>query len=225
MKIIKFLALGFYFVLFNAFSETYEVGDGAQYNLQFKNQNVKLSIYIADKDSDSLSVEYHFGKSGIFALDMWQQYKLNVSPKGVTVEKGFIKVSPVNPPEIMEKEHFFNAQGLQLPSFLFSKEKNIQKYFINKEIIELAGASLRTSHYQKEQDGHVVDFWISEEVKPVGLVKLISKSKKQKFNNYQIEITNLLKNVAAAIDPSQAMKMSSDTKMKLDASQKMSGAK
>ncbi len=89
----------------------------------------------------------------------------------------------------------------------------------------MAGASLRTSHYQKEQDGHVVDFWISEEVKPVGLVKLISKSKKQKFNNYQIEITNLLKNVAAAIDPSQAMKMSSDTKMKLDASQKMSGAK
>lgn len=187
-------------------------GEGSEFIMETEGQKVSLSIYIVKVGQKNMSVEFHFGAGGIFTMNMWQQYQMDVSSAdGVKIQKGFMLKDNAEKPEIMLREHFHQNDGVQVQDFLFSRKKEIAKDFVAEEIVELPAGTIKAKHYRKSHDGQIVDFWISSQVMPIGLVKLVSKSTKKKTNNYKIELSSLLKNVKPAIDPSKAIPMTGKT--------------
>ncbi|MBD66758.1 MAG: hypothetical protein CME62_16240 [Halobacteriovoraceae bacterium] len=197
-------------------------GAGSKFVMKTEGQAVDLSIYVASRTSDSLNVEMHFGAGGIIPINMWQQFqfKLAGNNQPLEVSKGYIKTTDLKNPEVLTKEFFKSNNGVQVQDFLFASESEIAKDFIAEETIEVPAGSVKAKHFRKSNKGQTVDFWIAENVGPIGLVKLVSKSEKNKQANYEIELKTLLKNVAASIKPSQAVPMSSDTRKMLGKSQK-----
>jgi hypothetical protein len=210
MKISKYLIAIF---LFSNSVFAINTGEGSEFVLNTEGQKVGLSIYISEVKGKDLGVEFHFGAGGILSSNMWQQFEMNVDKKqGIQIQSGFIKTSLSSKPERMLREHFYQNRGVQVQDFLFTKDEEIAKNFIAEEVVEIPAGSIIAKHYRKSHDGQTVDFWISERVKPIGLVKLVSKSTSKKTNNYSIELSSLLKNVKPAINPAEAIPMTKKTK-------------
>jgi hypothetical protein len=195
----------------NAFG--FEVGSGSQFSLALSGQKAELNIYVASKTNKKLRVEFHMGTKGILATNLWQQFDFKVYNKGpVAIEASYIQTSINKKPERMTAEFFHQNEGVQVQDFLFSNKEQIEGDFIGDELIEVPAGSLIAKHYRKKRDGQVIDFWISEEVKPIALVKLESKSTKLESNNYRIELVSLLRNVKATIDPKKSIPLTKKTK-------------
>ena len=191
----------------------FEKGSGSEYTLKMQDSIAQLSIYITDKKKDFVNVEFHFGTSGLWISNMWQQFKLDIRQgSSIGISQGFIKTGKDKPVEKMIREQFELNTGVQVHQFLFSEKTEIQKDFIGVETVELPAGTIQAEHYRKVSDGQTVDFWISSKVKPIGLVKLVSKSKIKSTNNYSIELSSLLKNIKPAIDPLKAAEMSQKSK-------------
>lgn len=206
----------FLFAIFYSFSlkaQIFEVGSGSEFSMKTEGQTVELSIYITDKKEKRLDVEFHFGAGGFLPFNMYQQFEMEVNPNsGVIIRNGYVQMDNSSFPEKLERENFYINEGVQLQDFLFSDGKEITKDFIANEKVELLAGTIEAKHYRKIHDGQVVDFWISDKVKPIGLVKLISKSKNVKTNNYSISLKSLIKNVKATIDPKKAQPLTPSTK-------------
>jgi hypothetical protein len=56
-------------------------------------------------------------------------------------------------------------------------EKPDPKKIIGKETLKVAGGSFKTSHYRDVTEKGTVDYWISEDVPPLGVVKMSSTPK------------------------------------------------
>ena len=144
---------------------------------------------------------------------MWQQFHFKIVDTGpLIITAGFIKTAKGAKTEIMTKELFQQNQGVEVQYFICSKKEQIQKYYIADELVEIPAGHIMAKHYRKKSNGQIIDFWISDKVLPIGLVKLVSKSEKVKTNNYSIELASLLKNVKATIDPRVAIPMTKETK-------------
>ena len=192
-------------------------GSGAEYDFHYNKQDAKLSIYIVDSSPKNVSVEFHFGTNTLWATNMWQQYKLDIREgASIGISEGYIKTEKNKSSEKMIKEQFSLNTGVQIHQFLFADKKDIQKSFIGTETIELPAGTIKTDHYRKVSDGQTVDFWISSELRPIGLVKLISKSRIEETNNYKIELSALLKNIKPAIEPKKAIEMTEESKKIFD---------
>ena len=187
-----------------------ESGSGSEFIMSSNGANVQLSIYLAKATDKEIGVEFYFKTGSIYMPHMWQQFSMKRDSGAIRITEGYMKLGKMKPVEKMTQEDMnINKQkGVELNDFLFSKKEEISKDFIAEETIEIPAGTIRAAHYRKVNNGQTVDFWISEQVKPIGLVKLVSKSKKQASHNYTIELNSLLKNVAAEIDPSQSIPMS-----------------
>lgn len=191
----------------------FDVGEGSQFVMSTQGQKVDLNIYIAKKSEHKMSVEFHFGTGGLLPTSMWQQFEMELKGKSpIKITQGFIQTQPDTKPEKMPQGFFGVNQGVQLQDFLFNSKEMIDGDFIGDEQVEVIAGHVIAKHYRKKRDGQTVDFWISDEVKPIGLVKLTSKSTKKQSNNYEIELASLLKNVKPTIDSKQAIQMTSETK-------------
>lgn len=197
----------------SVFALDFKPGTGSQFVMSTEGQKVDLSIYITERNSDKISVEMHFGAGGIMLTNMWQQFQFKLENNlPLVVEAGYIKTKPDKKPEIMTDDFFKqNENGVQMQDFLFSKKAEIEKYYLGDETVELPAGTIVAKHYQKKRGDQVVDFWISSQVGPISLVKLISKSEVNKHNNYTIELASLLRNVKASINPAQAIPLTKDT--------------
>jgi hypothetical protein len=56
-------------------------------------------------------------------------------------------------------------------------EKPDAKKLVGKESLKVAGGTFKASHYRDVNNGVTIDFWTSEEVAPLGLVKLTTSPK------------------------------------------------
>jgi hypothetical protein len=187
-------------------------GSGAEYDFSYSNENAKLSIYIVESREKNVSVEFHFGMKNLWATNMWQQYQLDIrNGSSVGISRGYIKTDKNKPPEKMIKEQFNLNTGVQVHQFLFSDRKEIQKNFIGSEVVELPAGTIKADHYRTSSDGQTVEFWRSNAIRPIGLVKLVSKSKIKESNNYKIELSALLKNIKPAIEVEKAVEMTKDS--------------
>lgn len=205
----------FFLLLFtsNLWALDFVPGSGSNFDFYTEGQKVNLNIYIANRNTSDLSVEFHFGAGGIIPVNMYQQFKFELNSQGSPLEitKGYIKTQTSKSPEIMTKDFFKQNKGVQVEDFLFSKREEIEKFFIGNEMIEIPAGSIMTRHYRKVNNGQTVDFWIAEKVGPISLVKLESKSETNKHANYKIELASLLRNVKPMIDPSKAVPLTEET--------------
>jgi len=203
----------FFLFSFSAYALDFKPGEGSQFVMSTEGQKVDLSIYVTEKNATGLGVEMHFGAGGIMLTNMWQQFHFELNGDApLVIKSGYIKTKPTNKPEIMTDDFFKqNDGGVQMQDFLFSNSSEIQKDYVGNESVELPAGTIMAKHYRKKRDDQIVDFWISDKVGPISLVKLVSKSEKNKRNNYSIELASLLRNVKASINPKEAVKLSKDT--------------
>ena len=220
---MKFLFVSFLLYQFSCFSETsFTTGSGSKYKVYSKSgPELNLSIYITESSFARLGVEYYISGGDPLSLShsqMWQQFILERRGDGpLSIVSGYIKSHEIKTPEILTDEFLNQNRGVQVSDFLFKEKKEMNKFKISEEVIETAAGSITATHYKKTNQGQVVDFWISEQALPIGLVKLVSQGK-EKSHNYTVEIQSLIKNVKPAIDKKKAVPLSEKGKLLLNMS-------
>lgn len=189
-----------------------QVGAGAEYNLAFKMSSSQVSIYFTkDPKPKTKSVEMYFTTGGGIPIELWQRFHLTQSPSGkMKVEEGYIH-SMMFQTRKLDKEYLQGFDGVQMSQFLVSSREQLQRHFLGSEAVTVPAGTVTADHYRIERAGQVIDFWIHHEAKPIGLVKLISSGTDPK-QNYSMQMTKLLKNVAGKIDTSIAQPMDEKTK-------------
>lgn len=211
----KFFALFFLFS-FNTYAESlsqsFPAGQGASYKVRVRKEStpIYLSLYVAGTKVDSVHIEYFMETKTIIPVQMWQQFEIGVNEKGpAEIKKGFVLTKELSSPEIMPTEYLKGAGGgIQVNNFLFADKAQLDKDKIGDEIVEIAAGSTKATHYRTSANGQTVDYWISNDAKPMGLVMLISKSDKNENQNYTLELTSLMENVKAKINPEKAVPLS-----------------
>lgn len=190
-------------------SESFPAGRGASYKVKVNKDTtpIFLSLYVAGTRVDSVHIEYFMETKSIIPVQMWQQFEIGVNPKGpAQINKGYVFTKDLAGPEMMPSEYLKGADGgIQVNDFLFADKSKLDKDKIGEEIVEIAAGSTKATHYRTTNNGQTVDYWISDDAKPMGLVMLISKSEKHENQNYSLELTSLMENVKAKIVPEKAV--------------------
>lgn len=215
MKVFSFLLL----ITLNVLAQNiFTVGSGSKFHLTMKDSpTAELAIYITESSNENIAVEYFFQAMNTFVeTKMWQQFHIKVGSDGkINIHKGYVKTTSVPHPEILPDGFFSQKDGIQLNDFLFAKEETLNKFKVADEKVEVPAGSVTASHYRKTNNGQTIDFWISHEAKPIGLIKLVSIHPKKAINNFSIELIGLLKNVKPTIKPSEAKPISEETEKTL----------
>lgn len=181
--------------------DKFTIGSGSEFSMNSNGISSKLNIYITESSFTRLGIEYYFETSGFIQKKMWQQFILGIHNDGpLSIEAAYVKTPELSKPEKLTSEYLNVNKGVKLEQFFFSNKSQIDKYKVGSESIEVPAGNLTAIHYRKKNNGQVVDFWISDQVKPIGLVKLSSKNPKVAEQNYEIELVSLLVNVKATID-------------------------
>jgi hypothetical protein len=190
-------------------SQSFPAGSGATYKVKMKNDTtpIHLSIYVAGTRVDSVHIEYFMETKGLMNVQMWQQFEIGINPKGpAVVKKGFVLTKELPHPEIMPESYLKGASGgIQVNDFMFADKSQLDKNKIGIEMVEIAAGTTKATHYRTSNNGQTVDYWISDEAKPMGLVMLISKSEQNPNQNYGLELVSLMENVKAKIVPEKAV--------------------
>ena len=193
-------------------SQSFPAGQGASYKVRVRKEStpIYLSLYVAGTKVDSVHIEYFMETKTIIPVQMWQQFEIGVNEKGpAEIKKGFVLTKELSSPEIMPAEYLKGAGGgIQVNNFLFADKAQLDKDKVGEEIVEIAAGSTKATHYRTSANGQTVDYWISNDAKPMGLVMLISKSDKNENQNYALELTSLMENVKAKINPEKAVPLS-----------------
>ncbi|MFT6068242.1 MAG: hypothetical protein ACJAT2_000009 [Bacteriovoracaceae bacterium] len=197
-------------------ADTFTSGSGSEFSMKSNGVTSKLNIYITESSFTRLGIEYYFETSGFIQKKMWQQFILGIHNDGpLSVEAAYVKTPELKKAEQLTSEYLNVNKGVKLEQFFFSNKSQIDKYKVGSESIEVPAGNLQATHYRKKNNGQVVDFWISDKVKPIGLVKLSSKNPKVMEQNYEIELVSLLVNVKATIDPKKSGPLTDEGKKAL----------
>ncbi len=189
-------------------SESFSPGKGTLYRLEVKGQQIPIdvSIYVAASSKDKVSIEYFLSsRESLIPVEMWQQFEIAPSPGSpAKITKGFVQTKELKNPEILTPEYMSGFDGVKVNDFLFSSEAELGKNKIGEETVEVPAGKTKAMHYRTQVTDQTIDYWISDEAKPIGLVKLVSTSSEEK-KNYKLALTSLMKNVKPFIDPAKGV--------------------
>lgn len=196
-------------------NESFPEGKGSLYQLEVQGQKipVNVSIYVAKSTKDSVSIEYFLSsRESLMPIEMWQQFEITPSTSGTKVTKGYVQTKELKNPETLTGEYLNGFDGVKVNDFLFSDEKDINKNKVGVESVEVPAGKDEATHYRTVSGNQTIDYWISDSAKPIGLVKLVSKHPSDEKKNYKLELTSLMKNVKAYIEPGKAVPLSATGK-------------
>ncbi len=191
-------------------SQSFPAGTGSQFEIKFNDDNSKahLSIYIAGTRNESVFIEFFMETKELISTQLWQQFEIGIKGNASEVKAGYIQGSEFKHPEIIPKEMLKEESGIPLSEFLLKNDKNHGGKFIGEEIVEIAAGSTKSKHYQISKNNQTLDYWISDEAKPLGLVMLTSKNPKKLEQNYSIQLMHLIENKNSKIIPEKAIPLS-----------------
>ena len=190
-------------------ASSFKVGAGSKYRMTMQEgTSADVSIYITENKFGSLGVEYFISAGVLLPVQMWQQFILGMEPGSpIFVKAGYIKIPELKKPEKLTSAYLNVNDGVRVDDFLFSEPKELEKFRVGQEKVEVPAGSVMAIHYRKKRAGQTIDFWISDSAKPIALIKLTSKGKKP-THNYTLELTELLKNVKRTINPNESVPLS-----------------
>jgi hypothetical protein len=139
------------------------IGSWAKYNMTMGTMppmSMKMALVARTSTGNTLESSMEGGLAAK-AGKVVSQMVLGPGSEG-TVSKMVLQVGGNDPMEMPIQA----AQGKQ-----FSKPD--PKTFVKEETVKVAGGSFKTKHYHdKSAQGDTVDYWVSENVAPLGLVKI-----------------------------------------------------
>lgn len=184
-------------------SKRYPKGEGSAFDLDVMGINTKLYIYISESSKNSVGIEMYF--QSILA-ELWQQTLLKVGSQGkVSPSAAYLLTKGMKAPEQFTMNQLPAKGGLQLNDFLLPDKKALEQWKVGSESVTTPAGAIKATHYRKKAGDQTIDFWISDEAKPIGLVKLESAGKKY---TYRLLLKSLLKNVKRKINPKLAVPLS-----------------
>lgn len=188
-------------------SQSFPAGSGSNFEIKFQNQNapINASIYIAGTRTESVFVEYMMETKELIPVQLWQQFEIQISENGSKIKSGYVLGKDFKSPEIIPPEFLKEESGIPLSDFLLKKENEFKKFKIADEIVEIAAGSTKATHYRMTKNDQILDFWISNEAKPLGLVMLTSKNSKVPDQNYSLQLVSLIENIKAKIEPEKSV--------------------
>ncbi len=189
-------------------TQSFPPGKGSVYQLEVQGQKIPMdvSIYVASSGKENVNIEYFISsRESFIPIEMWQQFEITPSSSGAKVTKGFIQTKELKNPEILSGDYLNGFDGVRVNDFLFSTESELNKSKIGDEMVEVPAGKDKAAHYRTTAKDQTIDYWISPEAKPIGLVKLTSKHPSDPKKNYKLELTSLMKNVKAYIDPAKGV--------------------
>lgn len=192
-------------------------GDGARYALTLQGSAVELSVIIARQQGRTVSVEYHLAsQDGVMPMALWQQFVLDVPPRGApTLVEGYLLQANGGAPEKIPADILQKGDpSAMLGGLLLRDAADLHAMKVGEEAVDVPAGRVKAVHFRKVQGNRTLDFWISDEARPLGLVKLVSSGKAPN-DNYHLELDALLKNVAPRIDPRIAVPMQPATRQLL----------
>lgn len=188
-------------------ANSFPPGKGSTFNLKMQGSQANLSIYIAEASAHDLSIEYFIEvKESLLPIQMWQQFEIQIQAgKTAQVTKGYVQTKELKNPEAMTAEYLQGFDGVQVNDFLFKTKQELDKNKVADEEVMVPAGKTKTTHYRTKNNGQTIDYWISDEAKPIGLVKLVSENPKKVEQNYSIELLSLMNNVKPYINPKNAV--------------------
>jgi hypothetical protein len=195
-----------------------EQGNGARFKLHSQGSAHDLYVALVKVDDSSERVVIEVFAAAEFADPLWQQFVLSVKGDRPSVEAGYVQMGNRDPMKLTE-HHLAGTDGLDVSLFLLSEAelrtnkgkglKDLKE--VGPETIATPAGTMVCSHYRLERPEQRLDLWVSDEARPIGLVRLISAGKKQN-DNYRLELQELLSGVVAKINPAKAGPLSEDLK-------------
>jgi hypothetical protein len=190
-------------------------GNGSRFSLQSQGSTFDMNVGLVKVDVAASRAVIEIYASDQFSDPLWQQFALEVKGDRPSVESGYIQVGN-KAPMVLTKQYLSGIGNLDVGMFLVSEadlragtSKDLKS--LGQETITSAAGQVKCLHYRVEKGGQTLDFWASDEAKPIGLVRMISTGKK-KEDNYQLELKELLSGIAAKIDPAKAGPLSDEMK-------------
>ena len=204
-KSFFYLLIAFFSQL--TFAQNYKSGEGSQFILNLGGVQADLSIYFADVNEKSVSIEYYITLPNSFIpVKMWQQFELGINKTGpLNVLNGYVKTGNMEKAEKLTSDYLHVNEGVEVNDFLFADKATFEKDKVGVDKIKTPAGNVTANHYRKTRNNQTIDFWISDEAKPLGLVKLNSTNPQKPEQNFQIELVNMIKNVKPTIDPKAAI--------------------
>jgi len=219
IKVIIFICILLPVNLFAQGFDIYKKGEGAKYYMKMQNNpDAEISIYFAEVKKENISIEFFiYAQNTLIPIKLYQQFLLAKKADGsLMMKESYIQGPDEKFPQRMSPETFTNHNGIELNDFFFSDEKKLKTSLVGNEDLQIVAGKTKTQHYRKINNGQHIDFWVSDDSKPLGLVKLISKNEKVAEQNYTIELQAILKNVSATINPKNAKPLDKNGKKLLN---------
>lgn len=184
----------------------YTVGTGNKYLLTVGQDLSDVTIFFVESTPQKLTVEIYIESktdNPSLQVKMWQQFQLGLVNGKVSILKGIMKIPQIGKPQILPNEYLQGYDGVQMKSFLISSESQLNGKKVTTENVTANGKTFSSTHYRHGENNQQVDFWISDEAKPLGLVKMSSKGGALGMN-YTMEYRGSATGVKSGINPAEA---------------------
>lgn len=184
----------------------YKVGEGSKYLLNTDQGPTEVTMAVIKRTGDRLVLEVmmkSLNDSSALQVEMWQQFHLQLVGGKIKIEKGIMKIPQIEKPQIFPAEYLQGYSGVKMNSFLINSEKDISGKKIGTENISTESGSFKAEHYQHTENGQNLHFWIADNAKPFGLVKMTSKGSGM-GQNYSMTLKGSVTGYTSKVDATKA---------------------
>jgi hypothetical protein len=148
------------------------VGAWADYSMSMGGNTMKSRWALVARDANSATIEMSVEGGPAAMMGGKMTMKLVMAPDPTIAEKP-IKQMVMQMPGQDPIEMPTNMPNMPTQKF----EKPDRKKLVGKETIKVPDGSFKTSHYRDQTDQATIDIWASEQVPPMGLIKVTSTPK------------------------------------------------
>jgi hypothetical protein len=140
------------------------VGSWAEYKMHLGDKEMKTRWAMVGRDSKSIT------------LEMTMDGVLSAQMGGRVTMKMVLDPDPINAPKPLQELLMQMGDGIPVvvPQGAQARrfEKPDAKTLVGKERIQVAAGTFKTKHYRNNTSRGSIDVWVSDEIPPLGLVKI-----------------------------------------------------
>jgi hypothetical protein len=195
-------------------------GGGSRFKLHFQGSSSDMHVGLMKVDPAAQKVVLEVFAKSDYTEPMWQQFIIGMKGDRPAIEAGYVQVGSRSP-MILTAQYLAGTDSLDINMFLLTeaelrdgKQKHIQR--LGQEKVTTAAGAVMSTKYQMERPDQKLEFWLSDEARPIGLIRLVSTGKKTE-QNYRLELEELLSGLAPKINPAKAVPLTDEVKKKISA--------
>jgi hypothetical protein len=143
-----------------------EVGSWSSYSISMGKMSMQARFALVARDASSVTMENSIEGGMMAMLGGKMTLKVVMEPDPTTAAKPVKQMAM----QIGNQDPTMAPNGVHVPKY----SKPDPSTMVGKETIKVAAGSFKTTHYRSNTPQGIVDVWVSEEVAPTGMVKLMS---------------------------------------------------